>query len=230
MDEFKQQVQHVARQMHYPPTPAIRWQKRQSGRARVRWTRAAAGLALLVAVVLISPLRASVLEWLRIGVIGFYEEAGPTPTPSLRSLLDLFGQTTLEAAQQAADFTIRLPADFGPPDFVYRQSGDGPAVILVWLATSERPAISLYQFYAGPNRPLYGKLLSQVVDTHVNGSPAAWVDVPHTLVYQHNGVVRRQASFLIPGNVLIWAEGAVTYRLESSLSMEQAVAIAESLR
>jgi hypothetical protein len=228
MDELEKQVQRVARQMRYPPTPAIRWKRQEP--QRVRWTRALAALVLLVAVVMISPLRASVLEWLRIGIIGFYSETGPTPTPSMRSLIDLFGQTTLEDAQRNAGFTLKLPADFGPPDFVYRQNGDGPAVIMVWQAKDGRPAITLYQFYFGTDRPFYGKLIDQATNTQVNGNRAAWVDTPHTLVYEHEGVIRRQSSFLIQGNVLIWAEDDVTYRLESNLTMEQAVAIAESLR
>jgi hypothetical protein len=230
MDELEKQVQRVARQMRYPPTPAIRWQRQQAQPHRVRWTRALAALVLLVAVVMISPLRASVLEWLRIGIIGFYAEDGPTPTPSMRSLINLFGQTTLEEAQENVDFTLKLPADFGPPDFVYRQNGDGPAVILVWEAKEGRPAITLYEFYWAQDRPVYGKLIQEVMNTEVNGHPAAWVDIPHLLVYESNGVVRRQQSFLIRGNVLIWAEDEVTYRLESNLTMEQAVAIAESLR
>jgi hypothetical protein len=230
MDEFEKQVQRVARQMRYPAAPVIRWQSRQSRPARVRWTRALAALVLLVAVVMISPLRASVLEWLRIGIIGFYVEDNVTPTPSMRSLIDLFGQTTLEEAQQNTGFTLKLPAGFGPPDFVYRQSGDGPAVILVWLAKNDRPAITLYEFLSDTEGLIYGKMLSQVASTEVNDLPAAWVDIPHRLVYESNGVVRQQASFLIRGNVLIWADENITYRLESNLTMEQAIAIAESLR
>jgi hypothetical protein len=230
MDEFEKQVQHVARQMRYPPAPSIRWQVREARTARVRWTRALAVLVLSLAVVMISPLRASVLEWLRIGVIGFYTEDGPTPTPSMRSLINLFGQTTLEEAQQNAGFTLKLPTDFGPPDYVYQQSGDGPAVILVWLAHGDRPAVTLYQFLSAADGPVYGKVLSQAVATEVNGHPAAWVDIPHQLVYENGGVVRRRESFLIDGHVLIWADERITYRLESSLSMQQAVEIAESLR
>jgi hypothetical protein len=231
MDELEKQVQRVARQMRYPPTPPIRWQARQSRPTRIRWTRALAALVLLIAVVMISPLRASVLEWLRIGVIGFYTQDGPTPTPSMRSLIDLYGQTTLEEAQRRAGYTLRLPADFGPPDFVYQQNADGPAVILVWLAKDDRPAITLYEFRSNDDRPVYGKLIDQAQNTQVNGNRAAWVDMPHLLVYEHSGgVIRRQQSFLIRGPVLIWAEEDVTYRLESNLTMEQAIGIAESLR
>jgi len=34
---------------------------------------------------------------------------------------------------------------------------------------------------------------------------------------------------LVTGHVLVWAEGGVTYRLESDLDLEEAMRIAESL-
>jgi len=38
-----------------------------------------------------------------------------------------------------------------------------------------------------------------------------------------------KVSRLVNGHVLIWENGEVTYRLETDLSMEEAVKIAESL-
>jgi hypothetical protein len=35
---------------------------------------------------------------------------------------------------------------------------------------------------------------------------------------------------LIEGNVLIWTEGDLTYRIETDLSLEEAIRIAESLQ
>jgi hypothetical protein len=45
-------------------------------------------------------------------------------------------------------------------------------------------------------------------------------------VERSTGVVRRE----IAANVLIWEAGAVTYRLEGELTLEQALEIAESLQ
>jgi hypothetical protein len=36
--------------------------------------------------------------------------------------------------------------------------------------------------------------------------------------------------YLVQGHVLIWAEGGLTYRLESGLLLEEALRIAESLQ
>ncbi|MBZ0303740.1 MAG: hypothetical protein K8J31_28630 [Anaerolineae bacterium] len=229
MDEFEQQIQQVARQFAYPPTPGLRIQPPARRRSlRLAW--AGALLTVLAAVVLIAPLRAAVMEWLRIGVITIGIGEAPTLTPALPTLLNLFGETTMAEAQAAAGFPLRQPADFGPPDRVYQQSADGRAFVLVWLEdpVARRPAISLYQFAA--DSPAYGKMLSIAANTQVHDAPAIWTDVPHLLQYQGISGVFTQRAFLVEGHVLIWAEAGVTYRLESTLTEAETVAIAESLR
>lgn len=227
MDEFERQVQEIARQFIYPPTPVIRGQRQ---RKQMRLARTAAALLVLLALIMISPLRAAVWEWLKIGVITIFVNDAPTPTPSLRSLLNLFGETTLEEARTTAGFALRLPAEFGPPDHVYQQSVELNTIIMVWLADPSRnqPAMTLYQI--GPDSHAYGKIVYMTQNTEVNGQPALWTDVPHILQYEQGGTVRQRQTVLIEGNVLIWLEGEVTYRLETDLSLAEARTIAESLR
>jgi hypothetical protein len=225
MDEFESQLQRIAREVVYPPTPIIRWRaQRRSVQARY----ALATLAVLLALVMISPLRANVLEWLRIGVVTIFTGETAAPASTMPSLVDLFGETTLEAARESVEFDVRLPQNFGLPDHVYMQNGDGAAVIMVWLARENQPAISLYVF--GATEGIYGKFLDTAVNTQVNGQPAVWADVPHSLQYQVGNFIRKYLTFIVEGNVLIWAEDGITYRLESNLLMEEAIAIAESLR
>ncbi len=228
MDDFEPHVRRIARQFDYPPTPLVRWQRQRS--MRMRFTRAVVVLSILFAVVMISPLRAAIWEWFTIGAITVFFSDEPTPTPSLPSLLNLFGETSLEEAQQAVGFTLRQPADFGPPDHVYRQTVDLSTVIMVWLADPARdqPALTLYQI--GPNSHAYGKAVAMARNTEVNGQPALWTDVPHILQYSQGGAIRQRQTVLVEGNVLIWLEDAVTYRLETNLSLDEARAIAESLR
>ena len=66
-----------------------------------------------------------------------------------------------------------------------------------------------------------------IQETTVNGRPAVWAVGPY-LVHLLNGDldIRR----LIDGNVLIWVEDGLTYRLETDLPLEEAVRIAESLK
>ncbi len=65
----------------------------------------------------------------------------------------------------------------------------------------------------------------------VGGLPAYWLSgAPHTFLYvDENGRIAEDNARLA-GNVLLWERNGVTYRLESELSLEAAVAIAESLR
>jgi uncharacterized protein (AIM24 family) len=63
-------------------------------------------------------------------------------------------------------------------------------------------------------------------DVRVNGRRAFWIDAPHELlVATESG----DESFTIQGNVLIWAEGLVTFRMETSLRLRAAIALAETI-
>jgi hypothetical protein len=65
-----------------------------------------------------------------------------------------------------------------------------------------------------------------IQETTVNGQPAIWAIGPYPLRFSNGNLdfVR-----LIDGHVLIWAEGDVTYRLETDLSLEEAIKVAQSL-
>lgn len=89
----------------------------------------------------------------------------------------------------------------------------------------ERVRLALHQL--GPGT-LGDKVQPRVVEeTNVGGSPAAWTEGPYLLVLRGGTV---DDARLVTGRVLVWAEGEVTYRLESDLDLEEAVRIAESLR
>ena len=66
-----------------------------------------------------------------------------------------------------------------------------------------------------------------IAEVRVNGRPSFWIDDPHELhVIARDGT----ETFRVDGNVLIWSRGDVTYRLETSLGLPQAIALAESVR
>src|SRR5439155_26603592 len=73
----------------------------------------------------------------------------PLPSPTALSVLDLAGETTLQAARQEVRF-LDLPAyppDLGKPDKVFTQDLGGPAVILVWTQPGhpEQVRLALYE-------------------------------------------------------------------------------------
>lgn len=167
------------------------------------------------------------------------QELALTPTPTLHptstalpSLLALSGEIDLDRAQRRVDFSIRLPtypAELGRPDHAFLQDLEGQVLVMVWLNPQQPGEIqlSLHQ-YTGEGNLTGAKVEPVTIETTtVDGRPAVWATGPY-LLQLNNGdydLVR-----MIEGHVLIWAEGRVTYRLETELSLAEAVRIAESLR
>ncbi len=157
--------------------------------------------------------------------------ATPTATP-LASLLDLTGETTLEQARERVRFPIKLPAypdDLGPPDRVFLQDWDGDIVVLVWLqpGTSDRVRMSLHVMSFDAVGRKFADQFTLLEETAVHGERAVWVDGPHMLsVYTRRS--GSSTSRLVTGNVLVWTDDGITYRLEIDSSLDEAVRIAES--
>jgi hypothetical protein len=153
-----------------------------------------------------------------------------TQVPLLSELDQLAGETSLEEAQRLAGFEIRLPVyppDLGAPDRVFYQPM-GPTVILVWADPGglNRPRLSL--FILGETVLLDKAEPSVLERTEVGGEEAYWAEGPYMLAIR--GERELVLRYLVQGHVLIWAEGGLTYRLESGLPLEEALRIAESLQ
>jgi hypothetical protein len=65
-----------------------------------------------------------------------------------------------------------------------------------------------------------------IQETSVNDQRALWAVGPYPLRLYNGDLQFRR---LIDGHVLIWADGDITYRLETDLGLEEAITIAESL-
>lgn len=150
--------------------------------------------------------------------------------PYIITMSGLAGETSLEAARASLPFPIRLPAyppDLGVPDRVFLQV-DGNMVILVWSdpANPLEARLSLHEF--GPEGELVSKFGVHVIqETQVDGKYAVWTQGPY-MVRLTSGVYELRR--IVEGNTLIWEVDGITYRLESDLSLEETIQIAESLR
>lgn len=244
-DRWEERVRTLAEAFPYPPTPdvagEVRAQLLREGKPRAarqpRRRLALAGLlvAILLAGLLAVPqVRAAVIRALRIGAIRILEgEVTPRPLAAGTPLPpppELAGETTLVEAQRQAGFPVRLPAyppDLGPPDRVYVQDMGGPVVVLVWMDRERPEQVRLALHQLGPGT--FGDKVQPpvVLQTEVDGKLAAWTEGPYLLEMRGGSV---DVARLVTGHVLVWAEGGVTYRLESDLDVEEAVRIAESLR
>jgi hypothetical protein len=258
-NHIENQLKRAGSDFIYPSTPDIAAQvmlkvertrpARERRRVRIAW---AAGIVILVLITLMAvpPVRAQILEFLRFGAVRIFLSTPtpaptqtiipgtPTPAPTttptpLSSFLDLSGETSLAQSQQEASFPILLPTyppDLGPPDKVFFQNAGGPTVILVWLQPGEPSQVRMSLVLLGPGS-FAGKLLPEkVTDTTVAGEDALWLQGDHTLILRRGDDSTGNVELMVNANVLLWMEGDVTYRLETSLSLDEARRIAESLK
>ena len=65
-----------------------------------------------------------------------------------------------------------------------------------------------------------------LVTTVVDGRRAGWIPAPHELDLRTK---TGSLTFSVAGNVLIWERDGVTYRLETALGFDAAIALAESI-
>src|SRR5258706_3258706 len=222
-----------------PPAPNLagrvraRLGPRHPGR-RPGWKAVAVPLLLVLLVVFrVPPVRAGLVEFFQVGVVRIFRIA-PTASPPAPgvvpgSLLNLAGRTTLEDARKRAGFPILLPAypaDLGAPDRVYYQR-EAEMVILVWLEPADPQKVRLSLHAIGSGSFIVQKMRPQVVqETSVGGQYALWTTGPYMVEVSGNDYAMLRQ---VEGHTLIWAAGQITYRLETGLTLEEALKMAESL-
>ena len=128
----------------------------------------------------------------------------------------------------------------GPPDAAFVDRTKGDQVALVWATDPDLPAtldpgvgLLLTQFRGVVENGFFTKAIGSgttVKLVMVNNRLAYWVSGdPHFLFYETaNGSVHDDRRWV--GDTLLWAVGPITYRLETSLGLDDAIRIAESIR
>lgn len=187
----------------------------------------AAVLALLITLgvaMAVSPrVRASVLEFLRVGGVELNQAPAP-PLPSGPEPLPQQRTVSLDLARDQVGFPLRVPAALGDPDAVQLAGEPTRVVSLIYAG------VRVDQF-AGGLDPMFRKFLGDddAEPTTVDGSPAVWLPDPHPVFYLDRDGVSHQQSARLSGSTLVWERDDLTYRVEGELTREQAVAIGESL-
>jgi len=210
-------------------------------------------LILFSSLMLIPPARAAIIEFIQIGVVRIFRAeptplappnqeipstvvpvtATPVPTsqPLIPILENLAGEMTLDEAQKVVNYPILLPSyppDVGKPDRIFVQDADGKMTVLVWLDPQHPDQILMSLHFLPAGSWAIKKIEpTHIQETTVNSQRAIWAIGPYPLRLSNGDLdfVR-----LIDGHVLIWEQGDITYRLETDLSLEEAVKIAESLQ
>jgi hypothetical protein len=172
--------------------------------------------------------------------------AAPAPTAPVDPVaaLHLGAVTTLKAAARRVGFDMRVPtiADYQRPDVVL--VGTPPAggmVSMVYLPRPGHPAVPgegvaglLSEFRGHLDAGFFQKLVSvgtSVEAVEVAGVPGYWLSgEPHQFFYvAPDGQVDTE-TIRLAANTLLWSAGGITYRFESALPQQSAIAIANSMR
>ena len=169
---------------------------------------------------------------------------GPSALPSTEtSAGDLGREIGLAQASRVAGFPLVLPADLGPPDrawvdeavVAFEPSTLARRIVTAWSPSDDLPRIpgtdigALLMQFEGDEEVAFKQVFSETNrfgTTMVGDRKAFWTSGEHRLVLISG---ETSQALLVTGNVLIWQEGAFTFRLETSLPKEDAVAIAESM-
>lgn len=253
MNELEALLRRTARDIEFPATPSIA----AAVVARIRepapsiieslsaalaawWARpvaraafAALGvIALVIGAALAVPQSRSALAEL-FGLSNVRIEVGPTlgPPPPVLSPESFARPATLTEAREAVAFPLRLPVRDGlqlQPDAVYLEGEDrnAPVVILVYEAEEFDLYESMLGFFGkgGPPEPFHR--------IEFDGHEAIWIEqgghIASFLDDQGRVVVETRRS--VERATLLWAVDGTTYRLETSLSQEDAVRVAQSLQ
>src|SRR5687767_8167157 len=254
---FEKRLISISKGLDYPRTPDIAGsvmpRLRPSTRPRFLSRRLAWSLTIVLilcsSLMLIPPARAAIIEFIQIGVVRIFgtpatppvEEtpsivvpATATPGPTLPALIpileDIAGEMTIEEAQQTLDFPILLPSyppDLGDPNRIFVQDADGEMAILVWLDPQQPDQVLMSLHFIPAGSWAIDKVKPTLIqETRVDGQRAIWAVGPYPLRLRNGDI---EYTRLISGHVLIWADGDITYRLETNLALEEAIKIAESL-
>ena len=220
------------------PVEPLELPARHTARATPRRLGWAVAAAVVLVLALIPPVRAAVLELLRIGGVVVREVPPPSTSPATTSSSP--GSTTgaptgtavsLERAEQLIGAAIETPTSLGPPSSVV-VAHENRVAQLTWDSPSGTTRLDVF---VGSLSWGYLKTVWQsVTPTQVAEHDAVWLGSPHLIEWVDRHGRTHAEPPRLAGPTLVWvvpsAAGEVTYRLEGPSTLTDAVRVAESAR
>lgn len=171
----------------------------------------------------------------------------PTPYPtsmptSPSSGLDIAGEISFYELDRADGFKVKVPTILTMPELIapnrlYLQTGPGmgKTVVMAWYSpgrTDNLRMVMMQGTWDDSIDTLDANATALAQSSTVHGNTAQWVEGPQYMyVNTTNGATELSSRRWIKNSrTLTWQENGLKYRLETDLSLEQAVQVAESLR
>jgi hypothetical protein len=203
-------------------------------RRHPRLVFAAIALAVVVTSVLaITPTRHAVARWFGIGGVRITQTDTTLPpaTGATTSSVSASTPIDLDTIARALAFRVRVPS----PALAGAPTGAtvDPAVPsgLIEIRYGEFTLVELASQPGAP--PVLEKVLGPGTTTRtvtVTGRPGVWISGdPHQIAYNASDGDFTTDTVRRAGNVLLWEDHGVTYRIEGLASLDTALAIANSL-
>ena len=220
MTELERALFALGRELDIPPEPDLRSRVRERIERKPRYRRVAVlALALLVALgiaLAVSPARSAILRFFHIGAVTI-ERVETLPAAREHSLAAGLGPAlSLHDAEARSGVPLVLA---GPrPRRFYAQ----PGLIASLLQYRGKPVLlaELQGDQMGVSKKFVGPATR--VEPAPIGSFGLWLEGgKHVLTWAAASGGIRQVERRFAGNVLIWAQGNRTYRLEGGLNMGQ---------
>jgi hypothetical protein len=121
----------------------------------------------------------------------------------------------------------------GAPDAVFLSRGIPGGAVSLLYGSEDEPRLLVTQFRGSVAPELVKKTAAGTRFTAVlvRGREGYWLSgAPHAVVFRDDEGVIREDRIRLAGNVLLWVEDGITFRLEGRMALPEALRIAESLR
>ena len=179
-----------------------------------------------------------------LGIVGIHItfDDDPEVSPAPGNELHLGDHIGLLEASARAGFDVAQPTSQAIGrrlGAVYYEEtiGAGGMVSLVYphyATTLTDVDLLITQFEASVDEAFFKKIGvagGSVASVQIGSEPGYWVSgEPHLFYYVEPGGDLREETVRLAGNVLLWEEDGITYRVEGARSLQKALRIAESLR
>lgn len=225
------------------PAPVSIWDRITALRDRPAVAALLAVILLSLVIAAVPPTRSAVADWLGIRGVVIVEQTA-TPSAPLATGLNLGAPVTLADARDRADYRVRMPdlPRYADPDEVYVSAyPEGGQVAMVYRAGDSLPraaetgvGLLFTQFRGDLNPNAFGKGVgpdTTIERVTVGDSEGLWISgEAHVFYYTDDTGASLSEHIRLAGNTLLWQSGDLTLRIESALTKDEAIRIAESVR